>query len=77
MKNLTLLDYISISFIIVSVLIFFMSDNKPIYLLSIAFINIPIFINKKVNENLYKVIQIVCSIIAIVIIGYGLYITNN
>jgi len=77
MKNLTLSDYSSLFFIIVSVLIFFMSDNKPIYLLSIAFTNIPIFIKTKVNGNLYKVIQITCSIIAIGTIGYGLYITNN
>jgi len=77
MKNLTLSDYIPLFFIIISVLIFFMSDNKPIYLLSIAFINTPIFLKKKVNENLYKVIQITCSIIAIVIIGYGFYTTNK
>lgn len=77
MKNLTLSDYIPLFFIIISVLIFFTSDNKPIYLLAIAFINTPIFLKKKVNENLYKVIQTTCSIIAIVIIGYGFYTTNN
>jgi formate/nitrite transporter FocA (FNT family) len=54
-----------------------MSASRPIYLLAIVFINIPIFIKDKVHESLYKVIQIICSIIAIVIIGYGFYITNN
>jgi len=77
MKNLTLSDYISLFFILISVLAFFILDSKPISLLSIAFINIPIFLKTKVNENLYKVIQIICSIIAIGTIGYGIYITNN
>jgi hypothetical protein len=77
MKKLILLDYISLFLIIVSVIIFLMSASRPIYLLAIVFINIPIFIKDKVHESLYKVIQIICSIIAIVIIGYGFYITNN
>lgn len=73
MKKLSLFNYISLLLVVVSLVTFFISNNKSLFVLCITFIFIPSSLKDIISDHSHKVIKIICSIIAFVILGYSFY----